>query len=85
MTTQQQNTVNQIENLISRMNSNITFGTLNLRKGHIVMTAIRKRTNAVADITEIFCDIDINTKGNIVKGKWNKLQPIEKTTDYFHL
>ena len=75
MTTQQQNTINRIVARIERANGKQTVSILDIRKGHVVLCVFNVRDNVESIRTTTFCDVEINTKGNITKGFANELTP----------
>lgn len=85
MTSKQKDTIEQIKIRIEKLNdftkSSIT--KLSCTK-HLFLYIIRERTNyPVSKNTEIFCNIQINSNGNIVKGKWNQYQALETKKEFY--
>ena len=75
MTTQQTNTVNSIVARIERLNGKQTVSVHNILKGHISLLVFNIVDRVDVVRTSVFCDIEINTKGNIVKGFSNEYTP----------
>lgn len=78
MTTQQQNTINIIVARIERLNNKQTISIHNIRKGHIALLVFNVVDRIDVIRTTRYCDVEINTKGNIVKGFINELKPTEE-------
>jgi hypothetical protein len=79
MTTSQTNTVNQIVARIERLNGKQRVSMHNILKGHISLLVFNVRDNVDFVRTTIYCDIIINTKGNVVKGFANEYTPKTET------
>ena len=79
MTTQQKNTIERITKRIERANGKQTVSTLEIKKGHINLLVFNIRDKVDFIRTTTYCDVDINTKGNVVKGFLNELTPNTKT------
>ena len=77
MTTNQSNTVNSIVARIQRLNGNQTVSIHNISKGHITLLVFNVRDKVDFIRTTTYCDIEINTKGNVTKGFLNELMPKE--------
>ena len=85
MTSEQKSTIEQIQSRIEKLNNfTKTSVTVLSQTKHLFVYIIRERTNyGVSKNTEIFCDVQINSKGNIVKGKWNQYQALETIKEFF--
>ena len=79
MTNSQKNTIDRITNQVERLNGKQTVSVLNIRKGHVSLTIFNVRDLTDVVTTTTFVDVDINTKGNIVKGFANQYQPKVET------
>jgi hypothetical protein len=79
MTTQQQNTINRIVARIERLNNKQTISVHNIRKGHIALLVFNVIDKIDFVRTTKYCDIEINTKGNVIKGFANEYTPIVET------
>jgi hypothetical protein len=75
MITPQTNTVNSIVARIERLNGKQTVSVHNILKGHISLLVFNVVDRVDVVRTSVFCDIEINTKGNIVKGFSNEYTP----------
>ncbi len=85
MTIQQETTIDQITKRIEKLNGTTNVGVSKLAQTkHYFLYITKKRVNyGVCEITTVFCDIQINTKGNIVKGKWDCYNPIREEKTFF--
>ena len=85
MTSEQKSTIEQIQSRIEKLNNfTKTSVTVLSQTKHLFVYIIRERTNyGVSKNTEIFCDVQINSKGNIVKGKWSQYQALETKKEFF--
>jgi len=79
MTTSQKNTIDIIVARIERLNGKQTVSIHNIRKGHISLSVFNVVDKVDFIRTTTFCDIDINTKGNIVDGFANEYTPKTET------
>jgi len=68
MTDLQKNTIDRITKQVERLNGKQTVSVLNLRKGHVSLTIFNVRDLTDFITTTTYVDVDINTKGNVVKG-----------------
>jgi hypothetical protein len=75
MTDLQKNTIDRITKQVERLNGKQTVSVSNLRKGHVCLEIFNTRDLTDFITTEIYVDVDINTKGNIVKGFANQYEP----------
>ena len=75
LTELQKNTISQMQAVVERLNGKQTVSVYNIRKGHVLLTIFNKRDNCYAITTKTYVDVEINTKGNIVKGFQNKYSP----------
>ena len=81
MTDLQKNTIDRITRQVERLNGKQTVSVLNIKKGHVSLSIFNVRDLTDVVTTTIFVDVDINTKGNIVKGYANPYEP-KVTTVY---
>lgn len=79
MTNSQKNAIDQITKRIEKWNGSQTVSVYNVRKGHVLLWIGNVKDNTDFIRTTTFCDIQINTKGNKVKGFLNYLTPKTKT------
>lgn len=79
MTTQQKNTVNQLTKKIEKWNGTQKVSVWNVKKGHVLLWIGNVKDNTDWITTSTFCDVQINTKGNIVKGFFDYLTPKTET------
>ena len=79
MTTPQKNTIERIIKIVERVNGNQTVSTLEIRKGHINLLVFNVIDKVDFIRITTYCDLDINTKGNITKGFLNELTPKTET------
>ena len=79
MTTEQKNTVSRFVKINERVNGKMNVSVHNIRKGHIslVIDNVRDRVDFIRTTT--YCDVEINTKGKVVKGFFDELRPKETT------
>ena len=75
LTELQKNTIGQLQGLIERLNGKQTVSVNNIRKGHVLLFIGNTRDRVDFIRTQTYADVQINTKGNIVKGYFNKLSP----------
>ena len=78
LTELQKNTIGQLQGRIERLNGKQTVSVYNVRKGHVLLTIFNKKDNCYVIRTETYADVQINTKGNIVKGFVNEYSPKEE-------
>tara|TARA_R110000803_G_scaffold6446_4_gene20935 strand:+ start:1129 stop:1386 length:258 start_codon:yes stop_codon:yes gene_type:complete len=79
MTSQQKTTIDQVVKRIERLNNSQTVSVHDLRKGHISLLVFNIKDSVDVVRTTTFCNIEINTKGNITKGFLNELTPKTET------
>jgi len=79
MTQSQKNTVSRFTKITERANGKVTVSVQNIRKGHISLEIFTVRDKVDFIRTTTYCNVDINTKGNVVKGFFNELEPKETT------
>jgi hypothetical protein len=79
VTPQQKSTIKRIVSTIERANGKQTISVLNIRKGHIVLLVFNVRDKVESITTTTYCDVEINTKGNVTKGFYNYLTPKVET------
>jgi|TARA_R110001632_G_scaffold40856_1_gene102521 hypothetical protein len=77
LTELQKNTIGQLQGVIERLNGKQTVSVHNIRKGHILLFIGNTKDSVDWIRTKTYADVQINTKGNIVKGYFNKLSPKE--------
>ena len=75
MTDLQKNTIDRITKQVERLNGKQTVSVLNIKKGHVSLNIFNVRDLTDVITTTTFVDVDINTKGNIVKGYANPYEP----------
>jgi len=68
MTDLQKNTTDRITKQVERLNGKQTVSVLNIKKGHVNLVIFNVRDLTDVITTSTYVDVDINTKGNIVKG-----------------
>ena len=79
VTSQQKNTIKRIVSTIEKANGKQTVSVLDIRKGHVILNVFNVRDKVDVIRTTTFCDVEINTKGNITKGFYNYLTPKVET------
>ncbi len=77
MNDKQKNTVDRIVKRIEKLNGKQKVTVFNIRKGHINLIVYNVRDNVDFIRTTTYCDLDVNTKGNVVKGFLDELRPKE--------
>ena len=79
MTTEQKNTIDVITNQIERANGKVSVKHYEIRGGRVALSIFTTidRTDWIR--TETYCDVEINAKGMVVKGFWDKLTPKVET------
>jgi len=68
MTDLQINTIDRITKRVEKLNGKQTVKVYNIRKGHINLSIFNVRDLTDVITTTTYVDVDINTKGNVVKG-----------------
>jgi hypothetical protein len=77
MTTQQQNTIDRMVARIQKLNGKQKVVFFDILKGHVTLY-VGNVINGNQYVREtIYCDVEINTKGNITKGFADELKPKE--------
>ena len=78
MTTQQQNTIDRMVARIEKLNGKQKVVSFDILKGHVILYVgnVINRQNYTRET--IYCNVEINTKGNITKGFADALRPTEK-------
>ena len=77
MTTQQQNTIDRMVARIEKLNGKQKVVFFEILKGHVTLY-VGNVINGNQYVREtIYCDVEINTKGNITKGFADELRPKE--------
>jgi ABC-type sugar transport system ATPase subunit len=77
MTTQQQNTIDRMVARIEKLNGKQKVVSFDIQKGHVILY-VGNVINGNQYVREtIYCDVEINTKGNITKGFADALRPKE--------
>ena len=85
MTDLQKNTIDRITKQVERLNGKQTVSTFNIRKGHINLCIFNVRDLTDVVTTTTYADVDINTKGNAVKGFLNQYEPkVENVYPYMN-
>ena len=79
MTDLQKNTIDRITKQVERLNGKQGVSILNIRKNHILLTIGNKRDLTDFITTTTYVEVDINTKGNVIKGFCNPYEPKVKT------
>ncbi len=79
MTDLQKNTIDRITKQVERLNGKQTVSIFDIKKGHVVLSIFNVRDLTDFVTTTTYVDIDINTKGNIVKGFSNPYEPKVET------
>lgn len=78
MTTQQKNTIGNLIGVVERWNGKQTVDTGYIRKGHVYLTIFNVRDLTDVITTTTYVDVEINTKGRVVKGFVKELTPKEE-------
>jgi len=78
LTELQKNTIGLLKGRIERLNGKQTVSVYNVGKGHVLLTIFNKKDNCYVIRTKVYADVQINTKGNIVKGSWSEYYPKEE-------
>ena len=78
MTAQQQDTVDRMVARIEKANGKQKVVSFDILKGHVILYVgnVINRQNYTRET--IYCNVEINTKGNITKGFADALRPKEK-------
>ena len=85
MTDLQKNTIDRITKQVERLNGNQNVSIFNIRKGHVNLSIFNVRDLTEVITTSTYVDVDINTKGNVVKGFSNPYEPkVEKVYPYMN-
>lgn len=79
MTSAQKTTIDRFTKICERANGKQTVSVNNIRKGHISLVIFNVRDRVDFIRTTTFCDVDINTKGKVLKGFFDELRPKETT------
>lgn len=79
MTNSQKNAIEQIKFKIEKWNGTQKVSIWNIEKGHILLWIGNVKENADWITTKTFCNIQLNTKGNKVKGFLDFLTPKTET------
>ena len=79
MTDLQKNTIDRITKQVERLNGKQTVSVLNVRKSHINLCIFNVRDLTDVVTTTTYVDVDVNTKGNIVKGFCDQYRPKTET------
>ena len=83
LTELQESTIYQIQGLVERLNGKQNLSVVNIRKGHISVFMGNTRDTDFCTTTQTYVDLELNTKGNIVKGFFNQYTPKE-TKKFYH-
>jgi hypothetical protein len=85
MTDLQKNTIDRITKQVERLNGKQTVSISDIRKGHVNLCIFNVRDLTDVITTTTYVDVDINTKGNVVKGFSNPYEPkTEKDYPYMN-
>lgn len=79
LTPRQLDTVNQVVSRIEKWNTetNVYLGLGYPELTHISLQVIETIIGRKYEVINTYCNITINTRGTIVKGKWHNLTPIK--------
>lgn len=77
MTTQQQNTIERLVTRTQKLNGTQKVVSFDIRKGHITLYIGNVIEGNQYTRETVYCDVEINTKGNITKGFFDALRPKE--------
>tara|TARA_R110001632_G_scaffold27006_5_gene72758 strand:- start:6033 stop:6347 length:315 start_codon:yes stop_codon:yes gene_type:complete len=77
MTQSQKNTIDRLTIIVEKINGKQTVSFHDIRKSHILLSIfnIRKTLGGAVVTTTEFVNVDINTKGKVVKGYVKELRP----------
>ena len=78
MTTQQKHTIGSLTGAVERFNGKQTVDVREIRKGHIALNIFNVRDLTDVITTTTYVDVEINTKGRVVKGFVRELNPKEE-------
>ena len=78
MTTQQQNTIDRMVARIEKANGKQKVLFFDTRNGHVILYVGNVKDGSQYIRETIYCNVEINTKGNITKGFADALRPKEK-------
>jgi hypothetical protein len=85
MTDLQKNTIDRITKQVERLNGKQTVSISDIRRGHVNLCIFNVRDLTDVITTSTYVDLDINTRGNIVKGFANAYEPkVEKDYPYMN-
>ena len=85
MTDSQRNTIDRITKQVERLNGKQTVKVYNIRKGHVNLNIFNVRDLTDVITTTTYVNVDINTKGNAVKGFVDVYRPkVEKIYPYMN-
>ena len=85
MTDLQKNTIDRITRRIEKLNGKQTVKVYNVRKGHVNLNIFNVRDLTDVITTTTYVNVDINTKGNAVKGFINPYEAkVEKVYPYMN-
>ena len=84
MTTLQQNTIDRIILRTEKLNGKQKVSVFNIRKGHVILCVGNVKEGQQYNRETIYCNVEINTKGNITKGFFDALRPKEKV-EYLYM
>ena len=79
----QESAIDQIQFRVERLNGKQNTSVINIRKGHVSVVIGNTRDTDFCTTTQIYVDLELNTKGNIVKGFFNQYTPKE-TKKFYH-
>ena len=84
MTTQQQNTIERLVTRTEKLNGTQTVVSFDICKGHVTLYIGNVIEGFQHTRETIFCNVEINTKGNITKGFFDALRPKEWVKYHFN-
>ena len=77
MTQSQKNTIDRLTIIVEKINGKQTISVQDIRKSNILLRIFNVRKTLGGDVitTTEFVNVDINTKGKVVKGYVKELRP----------
>ena len=85
MTDLQKNTIDRVTKQVERLNGKQTISVLSIKKGHVNLSIFNVRDLTDIITTTTYVDVDINTKGNAIKGFINIYEPkVKKVYPYMN-
>lgn len=77
MTREQKDTIERITFKVQKFWGKQNISIHNIKKNHISLCVFNVKDKVDVITTTTFCDVEINTKGNITKGFFDNLRPKE--------